>query len=452
MDKVFPVRFQGQPAIFIEELRRGEYVIRRKLIVGTDDLDVLPKLRSPQYELLVSAGIGLSREVDRLLDGRRPYDIGGVKPGKGVHPLWESQWVIRAASDGNTGEDVISYPSLRYAVHKIFLTVVALHALENDPEVAQVRGTIVSNPNQFYHDIAVGFLVAFQRSSKLPLQLLAAGGAESADLFQRVPNGELHIEVKAPQYLNGSISAELLDESSLEKMIARELDDANGQLVGSGGNVLALAAYWWSQTQIQCISTAIQQVLSSQSRTDLVGVELIHFKSEFDLTDEGTMPLADTLAERHFIPNVAYTGSLRPDPTKASPFQESVRPKLRLVEDVLRRFNFPEESPPRDALISTSCPGCGHPQTLGQARLQLLDEETVYLCCNLIASPKGTKACSRAIAFVSPFVPGSRVKRGMRIGDAVIRNQNDMLVPIGIQRKALIPGALGASSRGPRRK
>jgi len=97
-------------------------------------------------------------------------------------------------------------------------------------------------------------------------------------------------------------------------------------------------------------------------------------------------------------------------------------PELTRVEDVvISKLNVPNGARlPTDAEMYTSCPTCGQEQTLQEAELSRKGEETIYTCKNgcqpiVIVGKPGTKPWEG---------------RGYRLGDYVIRNAQDIFLPI----------------------
>jgi hypothetical protein len=116
-------------------------------------------------------------------------------------------------------------------------------------------------------------------------------------------------------------------------------------------------------------------------------------------------------------------------------------PELERVEDVLiGELTVPSGTRlPTDKEIYTTCPTCGTQQTLSQAQIARAEQETVYSCQH---------GC-QAIVVVEPVVvePGdvSWEGRGYRLGEHVIRNANDLYLPIiGTSNKVLIPASKAA--------
>lgn len=101
-------------------------------------------------------------------------------------------------------------------------------------------------------------------------------------------------------------------------------------------------------------------------------------------------------------------------------------PELVRVEDIVTkslRAPSPATPLPTDAEMHTFCPTCHHDQRLADADVRRDGEETVYICKN---------GCQVIVVVGSPGSspwPG----RGFRVGDYVIRNASDLLLPIGIK-------------------
>jgi len=86
---------------------------------------------------------------------------------------------------------------------------------------------------------------------------------------------------------------------------------------------------------------------------------------------------------------------------------------------------------PDDGQMTTTCVACGETQTLAQAEIEQGDE-TVYVCKNgcqpiLVVGRPGTVAW-----------PG----RGYRLGDWVLRNPADLLVPVFDRHGVPMPSVL----------
>jgi hypothetical protein len=112
-------------------------------------------------------------------------------------------------------------------------------------------------------------------------------------------------------------------------------------------------------------------------------------------------------------------------------------PELVRVEDVLiGQLKAPDGTRlPTDHEIQTSCSTCAAAQTLNQASISRRGEETVYVCVN---------GC-QPIVIVSP--PGDEPweGRGYRLGPHVIRNAQDLVLPvIGSGNSVLIPASKSA--------
>lgn len=115
----------------------------------------------------------------------------------------------------------------------------------------------------------------------------------------------------------------------------------------------------------------------------------------------------------------------------------SLVPELVRVEDVLvGQLTAPQGARlPTDQEINTSCPTCGTKQTLGQATISRQGKETTYTCRN---------GCQQ-IAVVGESGEAAWEGRGYRLGHHVIRNANDLFLPIiGTERDVLIPASKAA--------
>lgn len=97
-------------------------------------------------------------------------------------------------------------------------------------------------------------------------------------------------------------------------------------------------------------------------------------------------------------------------------------PELTRVEDIVgEKLSAPEGSRlPTDAEIRTECPACGQAQFLSEAEVHRDGEDTVYTCRN---------GCQTIVVISKPGQspwPG----RGYRIGEHVIRNARNILLPV----------------------
>lgn len=104
------------------------------------------------------------------------------------------------------------------------------------------------------------------------------------------------------------------------------------------------------------------------------------------------------------------------------------------VEEVLRaELSAPAGTRlPHDCEIITSCPKCGEQQTLGDAKIDNLESETIYTCKN---------GCQPIIIIGLPGET-SWEGRGYRMGSQVIRNIADIYIPlIGSEGGIKIPGS-----------
>jgi hypothetical protein len=97
-----------------------------------------------------------------------------------------------------------------------------------------------------------------------------------------------------------------------------------------------------------------------------------------------------------------------------------IPPVVRL-QDVIKVLDFPNQEVPTDRDCRTKCPTCGRWQNLAEGSITRLGELTVYTCAGgcqkilVIGAPEG-----------QPW-PG----RGYRIGEHVLRNAADILIPVG---------------------
>lgn len=115
-------------------------------------------------------------------------------------------------------------------------------------------------------------------------------------------------------------------------------------------------------------------------------------------------------------------------------------PELTRVEDVLAGSLTapPGAALPTDRQIRTSCPTCGAEQTLDQAAVSRNEKDTVYTCMN---------GCQTIVVVGEPGNspwPG----RGYRLGPHVIRNAQDLYLPVGVS-EVLIPASKAALMRQP---
>jgi hypothetical protein len=109
-------------------------------------------------------------------------------------------------------------------------------------------------------------------------------------------------------------------------------------------------------------------------------------------------------------------------------------PELVRVEDVLvGQLSAPDGARlPTDQEAYTSCPTCETLQTLSQASLSRKGAETLYTCVN---------GCQPIVVV---GVPGDAAwdGRGYRLGPHVIRNAQDLVLPIaGASKSVLIPAS-----------
>lgn len=119
----------------------------------------------------------------------------------------------------------------------------------------------------------------------------------------------------------------------------------------------------------------------------------------------------------------------------------SLVPELVRVEDVLvGQLTAPHGARlPTDQEINTSCPTCGTKQTLSQAIMSRQGKETVYTCTN---------GCQQIVVVGEPGEVAWE-GRGYRLGPHVIRNANDIFLPIiGTERDVLIPASKAALMKG----
>lgn len=112
-------------------------------------------------------------------------------------------------------------------------------------------------------------------------------------------------------------------------------------------------------------------------------------------------------------------------------------PELVRVEDVLvGQLTAPAGARlPTDQEANTSCPTCGTKQTLSQASISRNGKETVYTCVN---------GCQPIVVVGEPGdVPWAG--RGYRLGPHVIRNAQDLFLPIiGAAGNVLVPASKSA--------
>ena len=112
-------------------------------------------------------------------------------------------------------------------------------------------------------------------------------------------------------------------------------------------------------------------------------------------------------------------------------------PELVRVEDILiGQLKAPAGARlPTDKEVYTTCPTCGHKQTLSQAHVSRQGKETVYTCMN---------GCQTIVVVGEPG-DVSWEGRGYRLGDHVIGNAQDMYLPvIGTGNEVLIPASKAA--------
>ncbi|SHJ43171.1 hypothetical protein SAMN02745219_02537 [Desulfofundulus thermosubterraneus DSM 16057] len=112
-------------------------------------------------------------------------------------------------------------------------------------------------------------------------------------------------------------------------------------------------------------------------------------------------------------------------------------PELVRVEDVLvGQLTAPAGTRlPTDKEVYTTCPTCGIRQTLAQAKISRDGKNTVYTCMH---------GCQTIVVVGEPE-DAPWEGRGYRLGDHVIRNAQDMYLPIiGTGKEVLIPASKGA--------
>jgi hypothetical protein len=112
-------------------------------------------------------------------------------------------------------------------------------------------------------------------------------------------------------------------------------------------------------------------------------------------------------------------------------------PELVRVEDVLvGQLAAPQGARlPTDQEINTACPTCGTQQALSQATISRHGKETIYTCRN---------GCQQIVVVGEPG-EATWEGRGYRLGPHVIRNANDLFIPIiGVERSVLIPASKAA--------
>lgn len=92
------------------------------------------------------------------------------------------------------------------------------------------------------------------------------------------------------------------------------------------------------------------------------------------------------------------------------------------VEDVLKgRLSFLNASrSPRDSEIYTFCPICEKRQSLGEARIARGGGETLYMCM---------EGCQPIVAVGLPD-SGPWEGRGYRIGPYILKNAEDLFIPV----------------------
>jgi hypothetical protein len=115
-------------------------------------------------------------------------------------------------------------------------------------------------------------------------------------------------------------------------------------------------------------------------------------------------------------------------------------PELVRVEDIIvgNLTAPPSTRLPTDAEIYTSCPTCGEKQCLNEAEIVREGEATVYFC----------KHGCQPIVVVSPPESVAWPGRGYRLGSHVVRNAQDLFLPIiGPGKEVLIPASRAALMR-----
>lgn len=110
-------------------------------------------------------------------------------------------------------------------------------------------------------------------------------------------------------------------------------------------------------------------------------------------------------------------------------------PELVRMEDVIvSQLKAPAGARlPTDKEIYTSCPTCGTRQTLSEASLSRVSRETIYTCVN---------GCQTIVVVGEPG-DAPWEGRGYRLGPHVIRNPQDLYLPIGFSL-VLIPASNAA--------
>ena len=116
-------------------------------------------------------------------------------------------------------------------------------------------------------------------------------------------------------------------------------------------------------------------------------------------------------------------------------------PELVRVEDVIvgNLTAPPGTRFPTDAEMNTSCPTCGHNQNLAEAEIRRDGDDTIYIC----------KSGCQTIVVVSTPESSAWPGRGYCIGKHVIRNAQDLLLPVigGSGPGVLIPASPAALMR-----
>lgn len=167
----------------------------------------------------------------------------------------------------------------------------------------------------------------------------------------------------------------------------------------------------------------------------LVGSGLTRGAARRDLVDKGKLTQEEGALLKATIDVLhgegAHAGRLDPNASVARLFicagvvhsALALLPNLPTVHDVLRLAPIIPPDGYRlatDAEMRTSCPACNHEQSLAEAALRRGEEFSEYVCVN---------GCQVILIIGKPGDDGPWQGRGYRLGDFVIRNARDVIVP-----------------------
>jgi hypothetical protein len=180
----------------------------------------------------------------------------------------------------------------------------------------------------------------------------------------------------------------------------------------------------------------------------LIGTGLTRGAARRDLVERGKLTQEEGALLKATIEVLhgegAHAGRLDPNSSVARLFvcagvvhsSIALVPRLPTVHEVLKLapINTPAgHRLPTDAEMRTSCPSCNHHQSLADATLRRGDEYSEYVCVN---------GC-QVILIIGRPGESPWEGRGYRLGDYVIRNAKDVIVPI-IPVDFIDPGGISA--------